>query len=190
MAALLIILLSTVLIQSSVIVAGNNTPTKRARGALADEFRPAVFTLATLTLAAVYGFAITHYVLVPYKLEYLRTPSLLIGVALIFFAARKLFDNIPGAVRSPDLLSHLTAQVALLGIALFAAAFTESFIEACCYGSGAACALIILSSSFAAILERVDTIDIPFVFRGIPVALITVGLMALALMGFAGMVSR
>lgn len=188
MAALLIILLGTVLIQGSAIIVGSRPVVSHARGVFADELRAAAFTLFTLTLAAVFGFCITHYLLTPFKLDYLRTPLLVGGVALIFVLARSLLDQIPGAIRWPDLLAHLTTQAALLGIAVFTSVAAESIIEAFAYGIGAACGLAILSSSFASLLARVDTDDVPFVFRGVPVALITAGLMALALMGFAGMI--
>jgi len=188
MAALLIILLGTVLIQGSAIVVGSLPTTRRARGVFADEFRAATFTLATLTLAALFGYCVSHYLLAPFKLDYLRTPVLVIGIALIFVGARTVLDGIPGAIRWPDVLAHLTTQVALLGIAVFTATAAESIPEALAYGIGAACGLAVLSTSFAALLERIDTVDVPFVFRGIPIALITAGFMALALMGFAGMI--
>lgn len=188
MAALLIILIGTVLIQGSA-TAGGPRPAKRARGVTADELRAAAFTLLTITVSAAMGFAVTHYVLAPLKLDYMRTPVLLCGAALIFVAARRLFERIPGAIRWPDLLAHLTTQVALFAMALFTAVYSESMLGALGDGLGAAAALALLNSAFTALVGRLDEADVPFVFRGIPVALITAGFMALALMGFAGMIS-
>lgn len=190
MTTLLIILLGTVLIQGSAVAVGASPVKQGARGIWTDELRTAGFTLVTLTVAALYGFAMTHYVLEPYRLAYLRTPLLLLGVAIIFLGARRWFDRVPGAIRWPDLMAHLTTQVALLGVALFTATYCASMLEAFAYGVGAASALAALSSAFAALLARVDTVAVPFVFRGIPVALITAGLTALALMGFAGLINR
>jgi Na+-translocating ferredoxin:NAD+ oxidoreductase subunit A len=189
MGTLLIILLGTVLIQGSAI-AGQPLRAVSARGVFADEFRAASFTLVTLSLASVYGFVITHEVLQPLQLYWLTTPVIVVGVAIIFMLARALLENIPGAIRWPDLLAHLTSQCAMLGLALYSATQLETIHQALLYGSGAATMLALLSASFAALRERMESADIPMAFRGIPLALITAGFMALALMGFAGMVQQ
>jgi electron transport complex protein RnfA len=112
------------------------------------------------------------------------------GIAVIFLAARAVLENIPGAIRWPDLLAHLTSQCAMLGLALYSATTLETVGEALTYGLGAAVMLALLSASFSALRERVEAADVPMAFRGIPLALITAGFMALALMGFAGMVHQ
>ncbi len=188
MATLLIILLGTVLIQGSAIAAGSRHQQFAARGIWTDEVRHASFTLLTITLASVSGYLLSHHVLLPLKLAYLQTPVLLLAVTSIFFISRTLLDKVPGAIRWPDLLAHLTTQSALLGMALFSATTLESVTEALGYGIGAAVLLAILSSTFTALRERIDTADVPITFRGIPIALITAGFMALALLGLSGMV--
>ncbi|MGC3980992.1 MAG: Rnf-Nqr domain containing protein [Steroidobacteraceae bacterium] len=186
MATLLIILLGTMLIQGSTIALGGNTPPVAARGVRADELRAASFTLITLTLSSLLGFGVRR--LLPQGQDYLQTPLLLTGIALVFLGARAVLEHIPGAIRWPDLLAHLTTQCAMLGMALFSAATLETFAEALFYGMGAALLLAVLSASFVALRERIDAADLPLVFRGIPIALITAGFMALALMGFVGMI--
>jgi H+/Na+-translocating ferredoxin:NAD+ oxidoreductase subunit A len=188
MTTLLIILLGTMLIQGSAIAVERQTTPNTARGVFADEFRTASFTLITVTLASLLGFIVTHVVLRPLQLDYLQMPALLCGITLIFLGARGLLTHVSGAVRWPDLLAHITTQCAMLGLALFSAAAVESAGESLLYGLGAAFTLAVLSASFLALRERIDAADVPMVFRGIPVALITAGFMALALMGFAGMV--
>jgi len=189
MGTLLIILLGTMLIQGSSI-AGQQVVAVHARGVFTDEFRTASFTLITLTLASLFGFVVTHQLLQPLQLRWLGTPIIVAGIAVIFFIARALLESIPGAIRWPDLLAHLTAQCAMLGIALYSATALETLEQALLYGVGAALMLALLSASFSALRERIDMADVPVVFRGIPLALITAGFMALALMGFAGMVQQ
>jgi Na+-translocating ferredoxin:NAD+ oxidoreductase subunit A len=188
MATLLIILLGTVLIQGSAIAVGQAGSAAAVRGVFVDEFRTASFTLITLTLASLWGLAITRFVLTPLQLSYLQTPALLIGIGFIFVSARAALDKVPGVIRWPNMLGHLTTQCAMLGMALFSALMLETIGEAFAYGMGAALLLALLSAVFNALRERLDAADIPVVFRGIPIALITAGFMALALMGFAGMV--
>jgi Na+-translocating ferredoxin:NAD+ oxidoreductase subunit A len=189
MGTLLIILLGTVLIQGSTIT-GQQVIAITARGSFADEFRTASFTLITLSLASVFGFVVTHQLLQPLHLSWLTTPAIVAGIAVIFLAARAVLENIPGAIRWPDLLAHLTSQCAMLGLALYSATTLETVGEALTYGLGAAVMLALLSASFAALRERIEAADVPIAFRGIPLALITAGFMALALMGFAGMVHQ
>lgn len=192
MAALLIILLGTVLIQGSAIALGNVPAAAHARGNFATELRTALVTLITITLAAVLGFTVMHYLLIPWQLEYLRTPAIVMGVALIVVCIRSAVPSRQPLTDRPaqrmTLLAQLTVQCALLGIAFFTATFTETVSEAFAYGVGAACALALLSAAFAALMERIDNNSIPFVFRGIPLALISAGFMALALMGFVGLI--
>ncbi len=186
MTSLLIILLATVLIQSSAIAVGRLVPVTSARGVMADEFRTAAFTLLTLTLASLLGHELQQRLALPYL--YLRTPLLLLGLALVFVFSRRLLDRIPGAIRWPDFIEHLSNQCAMLGMALYSAWFLHSTGEALAYGFGAALLLAILSATFNALRQRVDDADIPTAFRGIPIALLTAGFMALGLLGFAGMV--
>jgi electron transport complex protein RnfA len=186
MGTLLIILLSTVLIQGSTIAGRHSNAT--ARGVFTDEFRTAAFTLITLCLSSTFGFAITHSVLQPLQLNWLTTPVVVAGVAVIFLVSRAALEKVPGAIRWPDLLAHLTTQCAMLGMALYSATILETLGEAFAYGLGAALMLALLSASFAALRERIDAADVPMVFRGIPLALMTAGFMALALLGFVGMV--
>lgn len=188
MTTLLIILLGTMLIQGSAIAVNQRITHAAARGVLVDEFRTASFTLITLTLASLFGFGFTHAVLQPLQLSYLQLPALIGGIALIFLGTRALLTNVAGAVRWPDLLAHLTTQCAMLGLALFSATALETLSEALLYGMGAALMLAALSASFSALREHIDMADVPMIFRGIPLALITAGFMALALMGFVGMV--
>lgn len=187
MATLIIILLSTVLIQGSAIAVGPLAAGVSARGVFADEFRTALFTLLSLTLASLLGVLMARQLLPPLQLQYLLTPALLLGVALIYTGTRAVLEK-TGALRGPELLTQLTTQCAMLGMALFSAGALESVGEALGYGVGAAALLALLGASFAALRERIDAADTPMVFRGIPIALITAGFMALALMGFAGMI--
>lgn len=185
MSALVIILLGTVLIQGSALVLGGTTPPVQARLSLSMELREAAFTMVTLILGAVMGFITTHYILDTLQLDYLRTPVIVLTVAAIIVVAQ-IFTSKQDSQH--QVLVLLTNQCALLGMALFTASFANSVLEAFWYGLVSACALAVLSAAFKTLMERVNTNIIPFVFRGIPLALMSAGLVALALMGFAGVV--
>lgn len=187
MTSLLIILLGTVLIQNSAIVLGKSIEQTTVRGNITAELRIAIFTLLTLTLSSVWGHLLNK-ALMTYQLQGLRTLLLLFGLALIFFISRIVFKRISGTMSWPNVNTHLSNQCAMLGIALFSADYLESPYEALTYGICTAVVLSIMNASFLALRQRIDMADVPLPFKGIPIALISVGFMALGLLGFSGMV--
>jgi len=184
MSALVIILLGTVLIQSSSIAADNTHPLP-ARMSLSDEIRGAAFTLISITLSALMGFAVTHYALNAWQFDYLRTPVIVLLTVAIILCTRAIVGHKNDEHPAP-VLTLLTNQCALLGVALFASFYSQTLLGALASGFAVAVALVVLSAAFKGLMERVDRNLVPFVFRGIPIALITAGFMALALMGFVG----
>jgi electron transport complex protein RnfA len=64
----------------------------------------------------------------------------------------------------------------------------HSFMESALYGMGAALGFTLVLILFAGIRERINVSDVPTVFQGNAIGLITAGLMALAFMGFSGLV--
>jgi len=190
MSTLLIILLGTMLIQGSSLVSA--TPrSQSARGDWQRDFAGARHTLLTLTLASLWGWA-SRTLLTLAHAEWLLTPVVLLGTALIVASVNHLLQralkiNLHSAM-DLNLTTQLTNQGASLGIAMFSAANALSFDAALAGGVGSALALSVLSACFNALRDRMELTAMPLGFRGIPIALITAGFMALALMGFAGMV--
>ncbi len=76
----------------------------------------------------------------------------------------------------------------MLGVALLNIQQQHSFLESFVYGFGAALGFSLVLILFAAMRERLAVADVPQPFQGAPIALITAGLMALAFMGFTGLV--
>lgn len=187
MTSLLILLLGTVLIQNSSIVLGKNVEQITARATVNTEISLALLTLINLTLSSMWGYLI-NIILVTHKIEALRTPVLLLGLVFIFSIERLVFRKRSHAIRWPNFNTHLSNQCAMLGIALFSSDFLDSLYEAFIYGLGTSALLAILNACFLALRQRVDMADVPLPFKGIPIALISVGFMALGLLGFSGMV--
>jgi electron transport complex protein RnfA len=85
-------------------------------------------------------------------------------------------------------LPLITTNCAVLGVALLNTQLQHGFLESAIYGFGAAVGFSMVLILFASIRERVNAADVPAVFQGAPIALITAGLMSLAFMGFSGLV--
>ena len=84
-------------------------------------------------------------------------------------------------------LPLITTNCAVLGVALVNVQnnydFLQSVVSGACGGLGFTVAIVL----FASIRERTDKADCPESFRGLPIALISAGLLALAFMGFSGL---
>ncbi|MEE9304286.1 MAG: electron transport complex subunit RsxA [Thiotrichaceae bacterium] len=147
-------------------------------------------TTFVLTLSSISSYLLNEFVLTPFGLEYLRTISFILVIAAIVgfteMVIRKtspLLHNVLGIY-----LPLITSNCAVLGIALLNVQESHSFVGSALYGMGSALGFTLVLVLFAGIRERLDVADIPMPFKGSSIALITAGLMALAFMGFSGLV--
>jgi electron transport complex protein RnfA len=86
-------------------------------------------------------------------------------------------------------LPLITTNCAVLGVALLNTQEQHGFVESGLYGFGAAAGFSLVLVLFAAVRERVAVADVPEPLQGSAIALITAGLMSMAFMGFAGLVT-
>jgi Na+-translocating ferredoxin:NAD+ oxidoreductase subunit A len=84
-------------------------------------------------------------------------------------------------------LPLITTNCAVLGIPLLNAQTSKGFIESGLFGFGGAVGFSMVLILFASMRERLEAADVPKVFQGSAIAMITAALMSLAFMGFAGL---
>ncbi len=144
-----------------------------------------VITLACIATNLVYSL-----VLVPLKLEYLQTIAfILVIAALVQFVEMFLKKNIPSLYQALGVfLPLITTNCAVLGSALTNVQKGYGFIFSVANGLGTAVGFTIAIVLLASIRESIEDNDIPFNFQGSPIVLITSGLMAIAFMGFSGLI--
>jgi electron transport complex protein RnfA len=152
----------------------------------------ALATLFVLTLASGLSYSVSHWVLEPLGLEYLRTITFILLIAGVVQLAELMVRS-----SSPVLyellgvfLPLITTNCAVLGVALMNENLGHNLIESLVFGAAAAAGFGLVLLLFAALRERLEDADLPRAFRGAPVALVTAGLMALAFMGFSGLGGR
>jgi len=85
-------------------------------------------------------------------------------------------------------LPLITTNCAVLGIPLLNVQEQHGFVESLLFGLGGALGFTLVLVLFAAMRERLEAADVPAVFKGTSIAMITAGLMSLAFMGFAGLI--
>ena len=141
-----------------------------------------------LTIATIVTFLLQKGVLEPFGLEYLQTISFILVIAALVQMVEIVLKKI-----SPSLyqalgvfLPLITTNCVILGVAILVIqkdyTLLESVIYAIATALGYAMALIIFSS----IREQLALTKVPKGMKGIPLALITAGIMAMAFMGFSG----
>ena len=147
-------------------------------------------TTFVLTLSATLTHIIYHGVLAPLDLDYLKIITFIVVIAavvqlveLYLKALSPLLHQVLGIY-----LPLITTNCAVLGVALLNIQESHGFLESLFYGLGAALGFSLVMILFAGVRERIAAADVPAPFQGASIALITAGLMALAFMGFTGLV--
>ncbi|MEA3638928.1 MAG: electron transport complex subunit RsxA [Lamprobacter sp.] len=148
-------------------------------------------TTFVLTLAAVTTWIVNTYLLVPLGIDYLRTIAFILVIAVVVqFTETVMHKTSPVLYQVLGIfLPLITTNCAVLGVALLNLQEQRSFLESALYGFGAAIGFSLVLVLFAAMRERVAVADVPEPFQGSAIAMVTAGLMSLAFMGFAGLVS-
>lgn len=147
-------------------------------------------TTFVLTLASIVSWLTYEWLLVPLGLEYLRTISFILVIAVVVqFTEMVVRKSSPLLYKVLGVfLPLITTNCAVLGVALLNINKQHSFLQSALYGFGAALGFSLVLVLFAAMRERLAVADVPQPFRGAAIGMITAGLMSLAFMGFAGLV--
>lgn len=140
-------------------------------------------------LAAVLFWPLDSWILVPLHLDYLHTFTSVLATAVlarvtVIVVARWL----PGvAKRLEGFTSLAVMNSAVLGAAIFSAGSAESFGAAVLWGASAALGFLLANVLITSIQIRLEFSTCPKAFQGFPIAMIALGLLALAFGGFVGL---
>jgi electron transport complex protein RnfA len=148
-------------------------------------------TTFVLTLAAMSCYLLQQYLLKPLHLEFLRTISFILVIAVVVqFTEMVVHKTSPLLYRVLGIfLPLITTNCIVLGVALLNANKGDfTFISATANGFAAGLGFSLVLVLFAALRERIAIADVPLPFRGAAIGMITAGLMSLAFMGFAGLI--
>ena len=142
-----------------------------------------------ITLASGVTWVIYHYILTPFNLQYLQTIAFILIIAsLVQFVEMAIQKTSPGLYKALGVfLPLITTNCAVLGVALLNIQQELNFIETILTGFFVAIGFTLALVMLAGIRERLEFAEIPKPFKGVPIAFICAGLLAMALMGFSGM---
>ncbi|HEY4368993.1 MAG TPA: Rnf-Nqr domain containing protein [Steroidobacteraceae bacterium] len=158
-----------------------------------DQFETAVgialATFVALAIVSPLAYLFEHELLLPLGLAHLSVLGLVIVVLIVAQLVSLLLGRFSRWIlRGHAFVVLMTTNCAVLGVALLNTTRVRSFADSLLFGLGTGAAFAITLLMFTAMQQRTRHADIPCVFREAPAALITIGLMALAFMGFAGLV--
>lgn len=187
----ILLLISTVLVNNFVLVQFLGLcPFMGVSGKLETAIGMSMATTFVLTLASVCSYLIETYLLAVFGLEYLRTLSFILVIAVVVqFTEMVVQKTSPTLYRLLGIfLPLITTNCAVLGVALLNIKEQHTLMESIVYGFGAALGFSLVLILFSAMRERLTAADVPTPFKGASIAMITAGLMSLAFMGFSGLV--
>ena len=148
-----------------------------------------VAVIFVITLASAVAGAIYQYLLVPFDITYLQTiVFILVIAALVQFVEMFLKRYIPSLYQSLGVyLPLITTNCAVLGVALTNVQKNYGIVTGIVNGFATAVGFTISIVILAGIREKMAYNDIPESFKGMPIVLVTAGLMAIAFCGFSGL---
>ena len=186
-----LILVSTVLVNNFVLVKFLGLcPFMGVSRKLETAMGMGLATSFVLTLSSVSSYLVNAYLLEPLDVGYLRTIAfILVIAAVVQFTEMVLHKTSPLLYQVLGIfLPLITTNCAVLGVALLNSQEQHSFVASALYGFGAAVGFSLVLVLFAALRERILVADVPAVWQGNAIGLVTAGLMSMAFMGFAGLV--
>lgn len=146
-------------------------------------------TTFVLTLASGSSYLINHYLLGP-ELSYLTTLSFIVVIAgIVQFTEMVVQKTSPPLYQILGIyLPLITTNCAVLGVPLLNVQLKHNFLESLIFGFGSALGFTMVMVLFAGMRERMEGADVPAVFKGSAIAMVTAGLMSLSFMGFSGLI--
>ena len=144
-----------------------------------------VITIASLVTSLIYKF-----ILPTLGLTYLQTiVFILVIAALVQFVEMFLKKSMPALYESLGVyLPLITTNCAVLGVALNSVQYGYNILQSVVYGFGISVGFTIAIVILAGIREKMEYNDIPESWQGMPIVMVTAGLMSIAFFGFSGII--
>ena len=143
-----------------------------------------------MALSTIVTWCIQQYILVPFGIEYMQTITFILVIAALVQMVEIVLKKVSPALYQAlgIFLPLITTNCAVLGVAIITVQKDFDLLTGVIYAVAAALGFALALILFAGIRERLEVEDTPEAMRGVPIALITAGLLAMAFMGFANVV--
>ena len=143
-----------------------------------------------MAISSVVAYLIQYYVLVPLHIEYMQTIIFILVIAALVQMVEIILKKLSPALYQAlgIFLPLITTNCAVLGIAILLVQKEYNLGESVVFATATAIGFSLALVLFAGLRERLEMEDIPSAMKGMPIALLTAGILAMAFMGFSGLV--
>ena len=143
-----------------------------------------------LAIASIAAYLIQYHILVPLHIEYMQTIVFILVIAALVQMVEIILKKVSPALYQAlgIFLPLITTNCAVLGGAILLVQKEYNLGEAVVYAVAVAVGFTLALVLFAGLRERLELENVPKALRGVPIALITAGILAMAFMGFSGLV--
>ena len=143
-----------------------------------------------MALSSIVTWVLQNYILIPFGIEYMQTIVFILVIAALVQMVEIVLKKVsPSLYQALGIfLPLITTNCAVLGVAIIAVQKDFDLLTTVIYSASIAVGFAVALVLFAGIRERLEVEDVPAGMRGVPIALITAGLLAMAFMGFANVV--
>ena len=143
-----------------------------------------------MAIASIAAYLIQYFVLVPLHIEYMQTIAFILVIAALVQMVEIILKKVSPALYQAlgIFLPLITTNCAVLGVAILLVQKEYNLAESVVYAVSTAIGFTLALVLFAGLRERLELENLPKAMKGIPIALITAGILAMAFMGFSGLV--
>ncbi len=188
----LLLFISTVLINNFVLIRFLGIcPFLGVSKQVGTSFSMGLATTFVMTMTAAATWLINNFILQALDLPFLQYVSFIIVIAsLVQFVEMFIKKTSPVLYRALGIyLPLITTNCAILGMALLIPLNEYNFIQSIIFGVGAGAGFTLAIVLIAGLRETLQFGDVPESLKGVPITLIIAGIMAMAFMGFSGLIS-
>ncbi|MDA8170203.1 MAG: hypothetical protein M0Z48_00030 [Nitrospiraceae bacterium] len=147
--------------------------------------------ISVMVISSSMSWVAYHFVMEPYHLEFLKILVFIVVIAGFVQAADTMMRKVaPGLYYKLGIyLALITTNCIILAVPLINADSGYSFMESIVFGLGSGLGFALALIIMASIREKLEVADVPKPFRGLPIAFVLTGLIALAFIGFSGLIT-
>ncbi|HOX14368.1 MAG TPA: Rnf-Nqr domain containing protein [Spirochaetia bacterium] len=144
-----------------------------------------------MTICAAVSWLVLRYLILPLDIEYLSFIIFIIVIAAVVQMLEMIIDRVsPALYMSLGIfLPLITVNCAILGAILFMQIRSYGFLQAVAFGAGSGMGWWLAIMLLASIRKRIENNPVPAGLKGAGITMVTIGFMAMAFIGFSGMIA-
>ena len=143
-----------------------------------------------MAISSIVVYLIQYYVLVPLGIGYMQTIVFILVIAALVQMVEIILKKMSPALYQAlgIFLPLITTNCAVLGVAILLVQREFNLVESVVFAVSNAIGFTLALVLFAGLRERLELADVPKAMKGVPIAILTAGILAMAFMGFSGLV--